>query len=98
LGGKGVVLWIAPDRHPLAGATNTNESALISGVWAESIQRHGCGTKGGFDVFRDIRRMSQPAALDRPHALAIILFKAHCFEHSNLQPSLAMMISVCAKS
>jgi len=26
---KGVVLWIAPDRHPLAGATNTNEAALI---------------------------------------------------------------------
>ena len=27
---KGVVLWIAPDRHPLAGATNTNEAALIA--------------------------------------------------------------------
>jgi hypothetical protein len=27
---KGVVLWIAPDRLTLAGATNTNEAALIS--------------------------------------------------------------------
>jgi len=36
---KGVVLWIAPDRHPLAGSTNTNKSALIAGTQAEST--HG---------------------------------------------------------
>jgi hypothetical protein len=26
---KGVVLWKNPDRHPFAGATNTNSPALI---------------------------------------------------------------------
>ncbi|MDC3324593.1 hypothetical protein OAV52_03700 [Planktomarina temperata] len=25
---KGVVLWANPDRHPLAGATNTNEARM----------------------------------------------------------------------
>jgi hypothetical protein len=33
---KGVVLWANPDRHPLAGATNTNEAALIRGAGTES--------------------------------------------------------------
>ena len=41
---KGVVLWVVfgfpdPDRHPLAGATNTNEGALISPRGGESIER-----------------------------------------------------------
>ena len=34
---KGVVLWVSPDRHPLAGATNTNEAALIRGFAGESM-------------------------------------------------------------
>ncbi|XHY17286.1 hypothetical protein SuNHUV7_20800 (plasmid) [Pseudoseohaeicola sp. NH-UV-7] len=33
---KGVVLWVFPDRHPLAGATNTNEAALIRAPKTES--------------------------------------------------------------
>ena len=37
---KGVVLWIAPDRLSLAGATNTNESALIRLRSAESTASH----------------------------------------------------------
>jgi len=38
---KGVVLWIAPDRHPLAGSTNTNKSALIAGTLGESTDGIG---------------------------------------------------------
>ena len=33
---KGVVLWISPDRRSLAGATNTNEAALIRATRTES--------------------------------------------------------------
>jgi len=34
---KGVVLCPKADRHPLARATNTNEAALIRGIWKESM-------------------------------------------------------------
>ena len=45
---KGVVLCQKADRHPLAGATNTNEGALIQAGTAESTRQidlmHGLAT------------------------------------------------------
>jgi hypothetical protein len=44
---KGVVLWVSPDRRSLAGATNTNEAALIPARGAESMQQMGFAKLSG---------------------------------------------------
>lgn len=50
---KGVVLWPKPDRHPLAGATNTNEAALIQRCGKVSSASVPAAWRSGRNPYRE---------------------------------------------